>query len=109
MPGAPSGLVTIGRVSQGKPWAGLSSAGPLGQRPASTYRYFPPKTPDQIRNTLLRGNKTSKIHLNLAPFRPDPLLPLLPSVQILFPSFCGLLSNPLGEFRLCSRRKEYPA
>src|ERR1700722_10443498 len=47
---------------------GLSSAGPLGQRPASTYRYFPPETPDQISNTLLRGNKASKIHLNFAPF-----------------------------------------
>ena len=68
MPGAPSGPVTIERVSQGKPWAKL--CWPVGPKTCLYLSIFSPNTPDQIRNTLLRGNKTSKIHLNLAPFYP---------------------------------------
>src|ERR1700722_1235873 len=68
MPGAPSGLVTIERVSQGKPWAKL--CWPVGPKTWLYLSIFPPKTPDQIRNTLLGANKTSKIQPNLAPFNP---------------------------------------
>src|ERR1700722_7559774 len=68
MPGAPSGLVTIERVSQGKPWAKL--CWPVGPKTWLYLSIFPPENARPNSEHPPRGNKTSKIHLNLAPFSP---------------------------------------
>src|ERR1700722_13729863 len=69
MPGAPSGLVTIERVSQGKPWAKL--CWPVGPKTWLYLSIFPPENARPNSEHPPRGNKTSKIHLNLAPFGTD--------------------------------------